>query len=484
MKRLLFVALLACGSTVTYAALPTFWQVSTESELLRGEVENLAIDSFGRLTLGPTTATVYDASAPFLWTVVSAPDGSLYAGSGNEGQVYRIDSSGRGSVFFDTDELEVHAIAPAPGGGVYVGTSPDGRIYKVDASGKGAVFFDPADRYIWSLVVDQSGNVFAATGDKGVIYKITPDGKGAPFYETKATHAMTLAFDRDGRLLAGTESPGRVFRIDASGKPFVLLDSSYNEIRTIRVDGERQHLRRGRERTDRRRAARGPSSAPEPSPQMLTPSVSTEITVVAIAESPVSPAQPAPASPSRSGPSAGALFRILPDGASDLIWESREDLPYDVAFEPGGALLVATGNKGKIYRLSGDPLQPTLVARVNAQQVTTLLPEREGRVIVATSNPGRLLRLSSTRADRGTYTSDVRDAQTVAMWGTIKWQEGSAAAASRSRRARATPARPTKRGATGPRRIPIATAARSPARAPATCSGAPCSSPRVATRPT
>jgi sugar lactone lactonase YvrE len=424
MKRLLFVALLACGSTATYAALPTFWQVSTEAELLRGEVENLAIDSFGRLTLGPTTATVYDASAPFLWTVVTAPDGSLYAGSGNEGQVYRIDSSGRGSVFFDSDELEVHAIAPGPGGGAYVGTSPDGRIYKVDASGKGAVFFDPADRYIWSLVVDRSGNIFAATGDKGVIYKITPDGKGAPFYETKATHAMTLAFDREGRLLAGTESPGRVFRIDASGKPFVLLDSSYTEIRTIRVDGGGNiYVAAVSGRTGG--GGGGPSSAPEPAVQMLTPSVSTEITVVAIAESPVSPAQPAPASPSRSGPSAGALFRILPDGASDLIWESREDLPYDVAFEPGGALLLATGNKGKVYRLSGDPLQPTLVARVNAQQVTSLLPEREGRVVVATSNPGRLLRLSSTRADRGTYTSDVRDAQTVAMWGTIKWQEGS-----------------------------------------------------------
>jgi sugar lactone lactonase YvrE len=426
MKRLLLAVLLVFFSTVTYAALPTFWQVSTESELLRGEVENLAIDSFGRLTLGPTSSTIYDASAPFLWTVVSGPDGSLYAGSGNEGQVYKIDSSGRGTVFFDTDELEVHAIAPAPGGGIYVATSPDGKIYKVDASGKGGVFFDPGDRYIWSLAVDKSGNVFAATGDKGVIYKITPDGKGAPFYETKATHAMTLAFDREGRLLAGTESPGRVFRIDAAGKPFVLLDSSYTEIRTLRVDTNGNiYVAAVSGRSGGTGGGGASSSAPEPAPQVLTPSVSTEITVVAIAESPVSPSQPATSSPSRSGPAAGALFRILPDGASDLIWESREDMPYDVAFEPGGTLLVATGNKGKIYRLSGDPLQPTLVARVNAQQVTTLQPERDGRMIVATSNPGRLLRLSTTRADRGTYTSDVRDAQTVAMWGTIKWQEGS-----------------------------------------------------------
>jgi sugar lactone lactonase YvrE len=420
----LAAVLFICGTAAAAsAALPTFWQVSTESELLRGEVENLAIDSFGRLTLGPTSTTIYDASAPFLWTIVTAPDGSIYAGSGNEGQVYRIDSSGKGSVFFDTEELEVHAIAPAPNGGIYVGTSPDGKIYKVDASGKGSVFFDPGDKYIWSLVVDRAGNVYAATGDKGVIYKITPDGKGTPFYDTKATHAMALAFDRDGRLLAGTESPGRVFRIDASGKPFVLLDSSYGEIRTIRVDLNGNIYVAAVSGRSGGSLDRSQPSAPEPPPQVLTPNVSTEITVVAIAESPVSSSQPSSSAPARSGPSAGALYRIQPDGASDLIWESREDVPYDVAFETGGALLVATGNKGKIYRLSGDPYQPTLVARANAQQVTSLLPEREGRILVATSNPGRLIRMSAQKAERGTYTSDVRDAQTVAMWGTIKWQE-------------------------------------------------------------
>ncbi len=54
-----------------HAALPTFWQVSTEAEFLRGEVENLSIDTYGRLTLGPTSTPVYDSSAPFLWTVVA-----------------------------------------------------------------------------------------------------------------------------------------------------------------------------------------------------------------------------------------------------------------------------------------------------------------------------------------------------------------------------------------------------------------------------
>jgi hypothetical protein len=38
-------------------------------------------------------------------------------------------------------------------------------------------------------------------------------------------------------------------------------------------------------------------------------------------------------------------------------------------------------------------------------------------VVFRTSNPGKVFRLSADRADRGTYTSDVRDATTVAAWG-------------------------------------------------------------------
>src|SRR5687767_9225144 len=234
-SRVALAAVVVCAAAVAQAALPTFWQVSTEGEFLRGEVENLSIDSYGRLTLGPTVTPAYESSAPFLWTLVTAPDGAFFAGSGNEGQVYRVDGSGRGTVFFDAEELEVHGIAPAPGGGIFVGTAAEKKVYNVNANRSSSVFFDPSDKYIWSLAVDGTGNVFVGTGDKGIVYKVTPDGKGVPFYETKASHVMALAFDRTGRLLAGTESPGRVFQIDAAGKPFVLLDSPYNEIRTLRV---------------------------------------------------------------------------------------------------------------------------------------------------------------------------------------------------------------------------------------------------------
>ena len=125
---LLFTAAAAAG---LHAAVPTFWQVATEADFLRGDVEGLSIDSFGRLTLGPVTTTVYDSNAPFLWALTPGPDGGTFVGTGNDGQVLLVDASGRGRVFFDADELEVHALAPAPNGGLFVGTSPNGKVSRV-----------------------------------------------------------------------------------------------------------------------------------------------------------------------------------------------------------------------------------------------------------------------------------------------------------------------------------------------------------------
>ena len=44
-------------------------------EFLKGEVDNLSIDSHGQLVLGPATELVYETSAPFLWSMLAAPDG-------------------------------------------------------------------------------------------------------------------------------------------------------------------------------------------------------------------------------------------------------------------------------------------------------------------------------------------------------------------------------------------------------------------------
>ncbi len=82
---------------------------------------------------------------------------------------------------------------------------------------------------------------------------------------------------------------------------------------------------------------------------------------------------------------------------------------------------MATGTKGKLFRLSGDPVNAVLVTRVPAQQATQLVRVAD-RTYVTTANPGLLMSISSARATRGTYQSEVKDARLVSTWGVITWR--------------------------------------------------------------
>src|SRR5205809_844031 len=109
-----------------------------------------------------------------------------------------------------------------------------------------------------------------------------PNSTCAPFYQTKATHAIALALDSQGRLLAGTESPGRVFQIDANGKPFVLLDSTYNEIHQLRVDaGGVIYAAAIRGRNPSANSSAPADTSTDSSAPIPVVSVSTEVTAIA-----------------------------------------------------------------------------------------------------------------------------------------------------------------------------------------------------------
>jgi hypothetical protein len=421
-------ATVLAASAAVLASAPTFWTVSTQTDFLKGDVEDLSIDSDGRVFLGPSASLLAETAAPFLWTVVGGPDGTLWAGSGNEGQVLKVGKDGKLSTFFDAPELEVHALALGPNGSLYVGTSPDGKIYKVEADGKSKTFFDPDDKYIWALAVDKAGNVFAATGDKGVIYKITPDGQGSRFYKTNAGNVVSLAFAKNGELIAGTESPGRVFRIDGTGRAFVLLDSPFREIHALRLaeDGTIYAVALNGAQGGESRPTPETTPQTEPPARAPVPTVSTEITAVAVMDTAVAGGGTSSQPPRQAHRGKGTIYRIRPDGLWDAIWDSGDDSPYDLLIEPGGSLLVGTGTEGKIFRISGDPARATLLARASAKQVTALLREPSGRVVGAASNPGKLFALAPSAARRGTYESDVRDAGTVASWGVIRWRASAA----------------------------------------------------------
>lgn len=420
------LAVLACCLVTLVAAPlagPETWRVATQSDFLKGDLEQVAVDEHGRLSLGPSITTVHDAGVPIVWTALTDASGTTYLGTGTDGKVIAVDPQGRASVFYDAPEVGVHALAAAPGGGLYVGTSPEGRVYKVDAKGAATPFFDPEEKYIWALATDAAGQLLVATGDpKGRIYRVSATGAGQPLYTSSATHLVSMVFDAERRLVVGSESPGRVVRLDGEGRPFLLLDTALQEVRALRRDTRGRIFVVAQARRQGGEGGGGDAVAPAAAEPVRAPvpNVTVSITSMAVVDTGAAAPAGTPA-PRSEGPVTGAIFRIEPDGAAERIWEMRDDTPYDVAPLETGALLVATGHGGKLFRLDGDPLRATLLGRVPGRQAVQFVARGSG-LAIATATGGALVRVETGHASGGTYVSEVRDAKAVARWGVVSWR--------------------------------------------------------------
>jgi hypothetical protein len=424
LRRAAAVAVLAAAASAVQGAGPQFWRLEGSRAFLEGEIEGLSLDSDGRLRLGLSPRPLFDPEAPNAWCVARDARGVLYVGTGNDGRVLRVDGA-KGSVLFDAEELEVHAVAAGPDGRVYAATSPDGAVYAIDAAGKATRFFDPAEKYIWALAFDPSGALYVATGGEGRVYRVTPDGKSEAVLVSTETHILSLRVDGRGRVYAGSAPEGIVYRIDSPGRAFVLLDSSYREIKALDLGGDGSLYAAAVDGRTTEPSPRAPSPAAAP-PAAGTGNVVAEVTV-SESYAVVPPAGGAPVvvgtgSPDVAGaaPPKGALLRIRPSGEIDTLWSSTDDVPH-TAVATGSGVLVGTGNKGKVYRVADDG-HWALVATLPAEQVTALARTSGEGAALVTSNPARVFALDGTLAAEGNFLSKVKDTETVSSWGRLSWE--------------------------------------------------------------
>ncbi len=415
-RSLLALAVIGLAASAV-AAVPTFWRLESQTDFLPGDVEGVSISSEGTLSLAPVAQVLAEANDPYFWSL--AVDGArVYLGSGNDGKVYRVEATGESRVLADTNELQVHALAVDRRGVVYAGTSPRGSVYKIATDGRMDVFFDPEDRYLWALAMDSKGNLLVATGDRARIYRVDSAGQSEVLFESEETHIVSLTIDGDDNLYAGTDANGLVLRIDRNGATTVLFDTPFQEVRAIVLDSRRNVYAATVNGGVRASQPPEPVAAP-PLAAPLAPG-GGEISTVTATTNVVATPLSGPAPVSAAG-SAGGLYRISPDGASELMWQSRTDPPLSLALATDDRLLLGSGTEGRVFLVSQDQTN-ALFLSAEADQVTAVGSGGSGETYLATSNPAKLYRLNRGRRTEGNYRSPAIDTKTVSSWGKIRWQ--------------------------------------------------------------
>lgn len=433
----LFFYILLSLSFPLVAVDTSFWEISTYESFLQGSLENISLSRDGRLRPSPLTKSIFEPDETLVLSLALDNEGALYFGTGHQGKVFRIDEEGIGELLFVAPEPDIFSLAVGPDGDLYVASSPDGKVYRIDinSGGESSVFFDPESKYIWSLVFDADGRLLVGTGDKGKIFRVSKEKEGEVFFDSGQTHIICMALDSKGRLLAGSDPNGLLYRISTDGKGFILYNSDLPEIHALAVDRKEQiyiaalgtaiksrspfYVARGKAvgstspLQDPSQEKKGGSSDPDrgrqiPGRQGTQRAGNRPLQVPAFA-TPVG--------------GRGALYRILPNSSVETLWRSNRESVFGLLAQED-RVVFTTNNQGRVFELvapRGKPSRLTLLNETRETLATRLEKGSDGTVFIATGNIGKIFRLTPELSLNGTYLSPVWDTHFISRWGRISW---------------------------------------------------------------
>lgn len=391
----------------------------------------------------------------YVWDVVVA-DRLAYLATGTPGRLLEVDLSAKKPavrVLLKAPQNNLLCLGRDGHGRLYAGSDTDGLIYRVNPDGKEAyVLYDAAEPEIGALLVLEDGTVYAGTADaEQAASEAEGSGKGGDDSEGKPNSSETdeepapadepapdelgqadTAAASDEDQLPSPQAPEADASKHATAKspdpqaqpPLPRFDP--RALQAASADTETQTPAPTRQQLDQLRAeirqrleAARRSGALASSPSSGTrPSSKTRSLVSTAAGSSKSKNQPA------ASEEGNAIYRIDPHGFVTEIF--REPvmvlrlLPDPLV---SGAVLVATGNEGKIYRVGPESGEYAVLADLKVEQVPAMVLSKgkgPAAVVLGTANPAALLRLSDHFATEGQFVSEVHDAQQVSLWGTMQ----------------------------------------------------------------
>jgi hypothetical protein len=193
----------------------------------------------------------------------------VYAGTGPEGKIFRIDQSGKAQVYFDSDEPHIWSLALDGSGNLYAGSSGKALLYKLTGPGRSSILYDfdaddvralalgadgalyaIANKYSDSFVPPKRNKTGLTTGSaskpghpgKGLLMRFGKDGLGEKMLDDSETHYVTLAMGDDGQPYVGTGAEGRVYTVDNNHLSRLVADVEERQIGALVMSGKKKFL--------------------------------------------------------------------------------------------------------------------------------------------------------------------------------------------------------------------------------------------------
>ncbi len=415
---------------ISAAATSTAWEVSGFDEFLKGRLKGLSLSADGLLRAGPSLKWSAGLDQPSLWSLAAAPDGSVYAATGNQGKVFHIAADGKLTTLWSAEQTQVFAVGTTAQGTVYAGSSPNGGLYRLQ-NGKGDLVWKSPVKYIWAIQAAPDGTLYVATGEQGRVYRIATNGKADIYYETGQANVTALALGPNGHLYAGTDPNGIVYDISGINTGTVLYDSTLPEIRAIAVDSIGTVYIAAMGGAVSTRTTTGTTTTGTGEPVVAT--TPTVITVTEQSGMKITPdtgktststsstaATSNTAVTEVSGVEKSAIYRIAPNHAIETLRSSKEDNVFDLIVD-NGAVLFTTDDHGRVYRLAGVGMHKTTLIAEPGDGVATRLLQTKAGLFAGLSNPARVVGLGAEASGPGSYESQIHDSTSVARWGHLQW---------------------------------------------------------------
>ncbi len=152
----------------------------------------------------------------------------LAAISGKECRLMRLKGDEMDPIFEPNDAKYIFAIAVDKKGEIYLGTGPEGKIYRLDSSGKNPqVVYESKDKNILSLAISDEGILYAGSDERGIVYKIdVRTKKVSVLYDSDQPEVTAILIDTSGDIYAAGTSAQIVqteekftSQIDLGGRP-------------------------------------------------------------------------------------------------------------------------------------------------------------------------------------------------------------------------------------------------------------------------